>query len=370
MSESYVMTEVQQKQLLLRQMQEQFDRERESQRAQLAQIMRSVAAANEAIKRANESGIATSSVTTTRLAGIEDHAPISQTVTGFDDSFMSEPKSLEHDSNQPVVSIKAIDFSKTTGKKILTESEKKENFAKSVLSQLSVAVPLNADDALLMGKFNAYVQNLLDDPSLEAETFIQMVGERWGDLLPHVEFLDPANDPTIEEYYTLCSLAGEKSQMLKRESRKREIQRLRRKYEKQFERDYVYQNLVEVFEELGMHIGDELVLEGIDGRQLFDDEISNCSVFMSSDGDGILFEPIVETGADGSMSQDERYRAEESALKLCAKQEEVRRLMAERGILIHVYSEEKPSVERMKKVKRSASKRKSEMKQAAMNMGD
>lgn len=370
MSESYVLTEVEQKQQLLQQMQNRFNREREIQKEQLRQTMMMVAAAAAAVKKAYESRESSKQATSTRLSGLENVASADRTVTGFDDSFIKEQNSNTNTAEVQQISIRAFDFSGTTGKLLVTNAQKKETYADSLFAQLSIAVPLEAEDAMRMGKFSAYVRELLEDQNTSADYFVQLVEARWQDLLTHIEFLDPENDPTIEEYNTLCALVGEKKRMLKKDGRKSEIKRLQKKYEKQAERDYVYQNLTEVFEELGMQIGDEMVLDGVGGCQVLDNEISNCSVFMSSDGDGILFEPIVETETKGQMSADERHRVEESTLKICAKQKEVRRKMAERGILVHVYSEATPSADMVRRVKRSGGQRRKESRQASMSLGD
>lgn len=366
-SGSYSVTELERRERVLREMETRFQREREAQQAHLREIMRIVAQAEAAASDAEHGAVPVAETrVTTQFSGVTDHASSQKVVSGFDDSFLmkggmggaASPDAVPH------TAMEAVDFSGASAEHLPTEQEKKEAYAEQLAAKLSLMVPLQGRDAALRQQFTAYLQKLLADDSVRFGDFTALLSPRWADLQRNMELLDPVNDPTIEEYYALCALVGERPQPLRRAQRETEIRRLRKRYEKHSEQEYVLRNLTEVLEELGMHISGEMVMDGRSGSEVSDDALPDCKLFMSFDGKGVLFETIVEVDTENpdELTVDQCALVEERGAESCEKQKEIRRLMQERGIRMEMVSETKPKASRMKVQKRSRKRRTEEGK--------
>ena len=78
-----------------------------------------------------------------------------------------------------------------------------------------------------------------------------------------------------------------------------------------------------------MSVVDEMKLDGLLGHKVVDETLSDCSIFMSMDGGGIIFETVAEMDNPNSLSSDKKAMIEESAHKVCQKHLMVIRKMQE-----------------------------------------
>ena len=251
-----------------------------------------------------------------------------------------------------------------------SDKVKKLTYAQEINAQLATAVLESEDDVKARNSFVSYLNELLNDNELDYEYFKELVARRFDSLKKKIEMFEPA-DATDElfEYYALSELLDIKPKKIKKESIKTESKKLLERYTEKKKEDYVYQNLVEVFEELNMSVVDEMELDGLLGHKVVDETLSDCSIFMSMDGGGIIFETVAETDNPDSLSSDKKAMIEESAHKVCQKHLMVIRKMQERGIFLRIECEEKPNAEKMRKVRKNNSRKISRGKKQEQYIG-
>lgn len=227
------------------------------------------------------------------------------------------------------------------------------SYIKSIEAQLDNAVVISEQDKEAKNAFVAYLNNLMSDEELEFDYFELLVEKRFSQLKKSLEFVDPeAENSELFEYYALCKMLSIEPKQMSKTEMQLEIQKMTVKLLQKKKEEFVFRNLKEVFQELNLNIEDEIELDGLVGNKIKDDNISDCSIFMSADGDGIIFETVAEVDDENTLSANRKALIEESAYKVCQKHMEVIRRMRERGIYFQIECEEKPKAERIRKIKK------------------
>jgi len=359
-SEMYIRWEVQNLENLHRQLKIQLEKEREHQAELFRQMTGSIGSItgkiNAAKSDANSAGDAPT-VRKEKVGNISDYDTDEVVSTGV--SAGLENVQVES-GNSDKRSLVVIDWSNLLDafEAETSDKVKKLTYAQEISAQLATAVLESDDDIKAQNEFVSYLNELLNDDELDYEYFKDLIDRRFGSLKKKISMLEP-EDVTEElfEYYALCELLGEKPKKIKKENIKAESKRLLERYTEKKKEDYVYQNLMEVFAELNMSVVDEMELDGLLGHRVVDESLPDCSIFMSMDGEGIVFETVAEVENPDSLSSDKKAMMEESAHKVCQKHLMVIRKMQERGIFLRIECEEKPKAERMRKIKKSNSRK-------------
>lgn len=359
-SEMYIRWEVQNLENLHRQLKIQLEKEREHQAELFRQMTGSIGSItgkiNAAKSDANSAGDAPT-VGKEKVGNISEYDTDEVVSTGV--SAGIENVRVES-GNSDKRSLVVIDWSNLLDafEAETSDKVKKLTYAQEISAQLATAVLESDDDIKAQNEFVSYLNELLNDDELDYEYFKDLIDRRFGSLKKKISMLEP-EDVTEElfEYYALCELLGEKPKKIKRENIKAESKRLLERYTEKKKEDYVYQNLMEVFAELNMSVVDEMELDGLLGHRVVDESLPDCSIFMSMDGEGIVFETVAEVENPDSLSSDKKAMMEESAHKVCQKHLMVIRKMQERGIFLRIECEEKPKAERMRKIKKSNSRK-------------
>lgn len=118
---------------------------------------------------------------------------------------------------------------------------------------------------------------------------------------------------------------------------------------KEAEKDYVYQNLLEVFNELGMSVKDEIVFDNVDRMVIKDDSIEGVELLMNRDRRGFLFETVQSEDADEAITYNQRMEVVKNANLMCERHKEIYKRMDERGILFKVRSSVEPEIGKVRK---------------------
>lgn len=307
-----------------------------------------------------------------RISNVTDFAAGDVKAEGFDEGAIGSLE-IRGAGNGVKVRLKAVDWS---GQLEVPELEcppraRKTAYAQAMENHLSAAAAGSPEETGARNQFVSYMNGLLEDDGLDFDYFKSLVDRRFEQLKEQFAIPDPGEaDESRLTYCALCSMAGVKPRSLKRAELEAEVERMKRMVLEREKEAYVYRNLREVFDELGMSIQDEFQLDGLDGHRVVDDGITDCSVFMSLDGDGIIFETVAEADPAEALSAGKKARIEESAHAICQKHAEVIRRMEQRGIVLQVECEERPRAERMRRVNMSGQRRLSRQKSQELHMGD
>ncbi len=359
-SEIYIRWEVQNLENLHRQLKIQLEKEREHQAELFRQMMGNVGSITGKISAAKLDAVSAGdspAVRTEKVGNITDFDTGEVIFTGI--SAGLENVQVES-SNNDKRSLVVIDWSNRldTFEAEASDKVKKLTYAQEISAQLVTAVLESDDDIKVQNEFVTYLNELLKDDELDYEFFKELIDRRFGLLKKKISMLDSEDfTEDLFEYYALCELLSEKPKRLRKGNIKAESKKLLKRYTEKKKKDYVYQNLMEVFAELNMRVVDEMDLDGLLGHKVVDEAIPDCSIFMSVDGEGIVFETVAEVDNPDSLSSDKKALMEESAHKVCQKHLAVISKMRERGIFLRIECEEKPKAERMRKIKKSNSQK-------------
>ena len=317
-SEMYVRWNVQNLERMHRQLKIRLEQERKQQAELFQQMNENIKTITEKINSAKSTAASvqkTPLIRAEKVSNINDYDTDEIISTGFSENI--ENVNVEA-NNSKKRNLSVSDWSNYLDAFELETSDKAKKFAyaQEIDTQLTAVSTESKDDIMARNDFVSYLNELLNDDGLDYEYFRELVQRRF-DMLKKVS-----------ERYT----------------------------EKNKE-DYVYQNLVEVFEELDMRVVEEMELDGLPGHKVVDKDLPDCSIFMSMDGGGIIFETVAEVDNSEALSYDKKAMIEESAHKVCQKHLMVIRKMQERGILLQVECEEKPNAEKMRKIVRNNSRR-------------
>lgn len=236
------------------------------------------------------------------------------------------------------------------------ESDKgrKIEYVWDIQQRFESAAIVERDDVSMYNDFITYLNSLIVDDELDFDYFKALVEPRVASLESKLEFYDAE---TLYHYRALCSLLGLKPEKVRKSRMQAEIDRLTAALASRRNAEYVYNNLKEVFAELDMSIADEMELDGLAGHRVEDSGIADCAVFMSMDGEGIVFETVAETEEGGRLSADKKAKIEENANKVCEKHRMVIEKMRERGVELNIEAETKPKAERIRTVQRKAARK-------------
>ncbi len=359
-SEMYIRWEVQNLENLHRQLKIQLEKEREHQAELFRQMAGDISNITGLINAAKNDASKSCSIPTVRtehLGNITDYETDEIVSSGFSDGIENlRVESSQSDKRNLVV----IDWSKMLDafEAETSDKVKKLSYAQNISAQLATAILDNDEDIKTQNEFVSYLNELLNDDELDFEYFKKLIDRRFASLKKTITMLDP-EDVTEElfEYYALCELLGEKPKKIKKENIKTESLKLMARYTEKKKEDYVYQNLMEVFAELNMTVVDEMELDGLLGHKVVDETLPDCSIFMSMDGGGIVFETVAEVESPDSLSSDKKAVIEETAHKVCQKHLLVIKKMQERGIFLRIECDEKPKAERIRKIKKNSSRK-------------
>ena len=359
-SELYVRWEVENRERLHQQLKERLDLERQRQADLLRSISSAIGSITSKINSAKNSAVTSSAdpvVSKERLGNVSDYDTGEVVTSGFSSSIEDVTvQSGDGSARQLLV----IDWSNLLDSFEAETSDKvkKLTYAQQISIQLATAILETDDQVKAHNDFVAYLNSLLRDEELDFEYFKDLVDRRVQSLKTKIDFLEPDEiSEDLFEYYALCELLGVKRRHVSKDNLKKECQYLFEQYAEKQKEQYVYQNLMEVFEELHMSVVDEMVLDGLSGHKVVDETLPDFSIFMSMDGGGIVFETVAEVDSSESLSSDKKAVIEESAQKVCQKHLQVIKKMQERGIYLKVECETKPKAERIRKVRTNKAKK-------------
>jgi hypothetical protein len=359
-SELYVRWEVENRERLHQQLKERLDLERQRQADLLRSISSAIGSITSKINSAKNSAVSSSAdpvVSKERLGNVSDYDTGEVVTSGFSSSIEDTTvQSGDGSARQLLV----IDWSNLLDSFEAETSDKvkKLTYAQQISSQLASAILETDDQVKAHNDFVAYLNSLLRDEELDFEYFKNLVDRRMQSLKTKIDFLEPEEiTEDLFEYYALCELLGVKRRHVSKDNLKKECRYLFEQYAEKQKEQYVYQNLMEVFEELHMSVVDEMVLDGLSGHKVVDETLPDFSIFMSMDGGGIVFETVAEVDSNEILSSDKKAVIEESAQKVCQKHLQVIKKMQERGIYLKVECETKPKAERIRKVRTNKAKK-------------
>lgn len=346
-SEVYQSVQLQHERQMHENLMQQLNQERQRQKEQYRTLMNDVNSIKSQIEQTKKqaSGQTLPAVTTTKLSGIHNTESREVTVYGFDENAFNAVNIKSVDDRRG--ELKAIDYSSVFQgyPASLTDYEQKQNYILMVNEELS---KLDVGKAEQKNQLVSFVNQLLCDDNIDFEYFKVLVDHRMELLHASSVNLDADNDDWFE-YLALCGMLHMKPEEIKKEKLQDMNQKLLKKLSKEKENEFVSQNLKEVFEELHMQIVGELQLDGLEGQHIVNEDDTGCSVFMSQDSEGVIFETMVEADSE-TMSADRKARIEESAVKMCEKHKLIIAKMKERGIILTTEYEKRPKAEQIRTV--------------------
>ena len=353
-SEVYIRWEIKRTEKLHRDLKQQLALERQHQAELFQQLMGDIRNIREKISDVHSATgvhVTRTKATTTRISNVLNDRTESEEVSGFDERAVLSA-TIHEDGSASVKNFATIDWSAQLGdfEREATDAVKKMGYAQAIGARLNTAVISNEHDIEEKNHFVAYLNSLLDDKELDFDYFKTLVDRRFSQLNNFIEILEPNSvDDEVFEYYALCEMLRVKAKGLSRTEIKESIHRMTAQLMAKKQNEFVMQNLREVFVELGMSIEGEMELDGLSGYRVVDSRVSNCSVFMSPDGEGIIFETVAEVDPVATLSADKKARIEESAYKICGKHRAIIDRMRERGIIMHIECEERPRAESIRR---------------------
>ena len=359
-SEMFIRWNVQNLENIHRQLKIQLEKEREHQAELFRQMTENIGNITGKINAAKTTAASNKNASVTRterVSNVKEYDTNEIISTGLSEELENVSVATENSDKRSLVVIDWSDFLDAFDAET-SDKVKKLTYAQEINAQLNTAVLESEDDVEVRNGFVSYLNELLSDDELDYEYFKELIERRFDLLKKKIAMLE-ADDATDElfEYFALCGLLGIKPEKIKKERIKAENKKLLERYTEKKKEDYVYQNLIEVFAELNMSVVDEMKLDGLLGHKVVDETLSDCSIFMSMDGGGIIFETVAEMDNPNSLSSDKKAMIEESAHKVCQKHLMVIRKMQERGIFLQIECEEKPNAEKMRKVRKNNSRK-------------
>lgn len=351
-AEVYLRWEVQDKERLHQQLMKQLAVEREHQAQLFQQMMRDLGDIRTSItftKSISGEQVPMTGFSSTKISNVDSMESTDYVSSGYD---MDSLSGIHIEADDTGKTVAVLDWSDKLDS--LThetdESVKKNSYAKQINQMLAVSVCTTHHELNAKNAFVKYLNQLLTDDSLEFEFFKVLIDKRFDQLKKIVEI--PALNGSEErfEYYALCELLGEHRQQVKTVDIPAIVRKMKQRLIKKNQEAFVYQNLKEVLAELNMKIEAEMELDGLSGQRVILPDVDDCSVFMSTDGGGFIFETLAEVDSSREMSSDKKASIEADAHKICKKHLEVIRKMRERGIILHIDSEASPNAEKMRKV--------------------
>lgn len=238
-----------------------------------------------------------------------------------------------------------------------SDSIKKVAYSKNVIAQINRGALFTKEDIELYDDLIQYLDNLLADSSLDFDYFKDLVDGKLSSL-KRLMTASSQNNDELYTYYAICQLLGIAPSANATTDLAKENKRLYSALIDKKKELYVYENLLEVFEELNLEISGDMELDGLLGKQVTDKTIDDCQIFMSIDGDGIVLETFTEVSQNETLSSNQKAHIEESANTICKKHLMVIEKMRERGIDFSIDCDVKPNAESMRKTTSSVLRRK------------
>lgn len=183
------------------------------------------------------------------------------------------------------------------------------------------------------------LHQIMENPAYSAEERLQMAEQRITLYIENVNYDHSALDEDLlMDYKALCILLGEDEEIVPVQELRARVDQMLSEYEKLPETEMVAGIVEEAMEQLGLQAEGSCILDEQLEGQLFGS--SECSVFVSCSGSGILIEPV-RTSSD--LEEEDTLKQQHA---VCRKERELIRAVEERGIrLMKVYSEEVPAGE-------------------------
>lgn len=357
-AEAYLRWEVQDKERLHQQLMKQLAAEREHQAQLFRQMMGElgdIRASIASTKRASDEQTPMSSFSSTRISNVYSTESEEYVSSGYDMGSLSGVD-IEADGREKTVVV--LDWSDKLDSMThqTDDSVKKSSYAKQINQMLALSVCTTHQELNAKNAFVKYINQLLADDSLEFDYFKTLIDKRLAQLKEIVEI--PVLDGSEErfEYYALCELLGERRKQVKTVDIPALVRKMKERLLKKNQEAFVYQNLKEVLTELNMTIESEMELDGLSGQRVVLPGINDCSVFMSTDGGGFIFETVAEVDSSRELSADKKATIEADAHSICKKHLEVIKRMRERGIILHIDCEAKPNIAKMRKISKKGSR--------------
>jgi hypothetical protein len=249
------------------------------------------------------------------------------------------------------VKLSAIDISSTLEMSVEDETMiEKKAYIEHINTQLMLATVYDEEERKLKNDFVKYVNSLIADDFLEWNYFKSLVDIRFDELRKKLKIEEVSfdNEETVQ-YYSLCNLLNVKPEALSGKNQKEEVERLMELYSIKKKEEYIAKSFEEVFEEMGIEISETTSLDGLSGNFLTAEDIPECSIFMSKDKRGILFETVAENVPEKGMSNNQKAKIEEAAARFCDCHQEIIRRMKVRGIDISIEYCTEPKIENIHK---------------------
>jgi len=375
-SEVYARVRIKSQEELHQQLVQELEIERLRQAELFNQMMKDIKAMKSQIentkKKDSQAGESVSKgQNTVRISNVSNVATGEKVITGFDESKIEDTHQISA-QGVPVQKLLEIDLSE----EILLANDHSDKTKKAkhaqVIYEKIAQVPFSTEEELeKRNQFVKYINSLLADETLDFAYFKTLIDKRFEQLASEVDLSDASNEsPAYFQYLAICKLLGVKPEKIARKELAIQTKKLTEQLFEKKKDKYVLDCLKEVFAELGMHIEEEIELDGIAGQKVVDSEIDNCVIFMSQDQGGLLFETIAENDGSTPLSSDQKARMVESANKICKKHHKIIELLKRYGIVMSIECEEKPSAETMRSIKKNNKGKARKTKAAERKMGE
>lgn len=357
-AEVYLRWEVQDKERLHQQLMKQLAAEREHQ-AQLFQQMMGelgdIRASIASTKRVSSEQTANPVFNSTHISNVYSTESEDYVSSGYD---MDSLSGVGIKTNGRGKTVAVLDWSDTLDSMThqTDESVKKTSYAKQINQMLAMSVCTTHQELNAKNAFVKYLNQLLADDGLEFEYFKALIDKRFAQLKETIEIPELDRSEEHFEYYALCELLGERRKQIKTADIPTIVLKMKERLLRKNQETFVYQNLKEVLAELNMTIESEMELDGLSGQRVVLPGIDDCSVFMSTDGGGFIFETVAEVDSSREISADKKATIEADAHTICKKHLEVIKRMRERGIILHIDCEAKPNIAKMRKITKKGSR--------------
>lgn len=370
-AEVYLRWEVQDKERLHQQLMKQLAAEREHQEQLFRQMMGElgdIRASIASARRASGEQAGAPVFKSTHISNVYSAESGDYISSGYDTDSLSGV-AIETDGRSVTAAV--MDWSDALDSMAYqtNESVKKLSYAKQINRMLAMSVCTTHQELHAKNTFVNYLNQLLADDGLEFEYFKTLIDKRFARLKEIVEIPDLDGSEERFAYYALCELLGERRKQVKTADIPAIVYKMKERLLKKNQEAFVYQNLKEVLAELNMTIESEMELGGLSGQRVVLPGIDDCSVFMSADGRGFIFETVAEVDSSREMSADKKASIEADAHTICKKHLEVIERMRERGIILHTDCEAEPDIEKMRKVSKKGSRNRGRTGAEAQHIG-
>ncbi len=352
-SEIYYTVEVD-KHVLHRQLMLQLEQERARQDAYLQSVSRQASSIREQIRNARDSSQNQKAMPAAgiKMSNIHKYDSQEKSFTGFSDEELLSGTDIVNTAEEKD-GIQPIDLSRII-EDIEHESDqmKKEAYIRQISEQLAGAAVQTSEAREEKNKFVAYLNKLLQDTELDFAYFKTLVEQRYEPLRALLTLdKQPEVSGDRATYYALCAMLQMQTENVETSALAALNEKLLNLLMERRKNEYVSNTIKEVFEELGMTVTGEIELAGLPGDLVAVDGEPACSIFMSRDKRGILFETVASDEASPAV-------IEESANRICKKHLEIVRRLRERGILINVSCAVPPKAAQIKKLNMAESRSK------------